>query len=347
MEPFIVLVQHQQVFHPVPSSGFINSRNIAFSKAVLRAKVELLKLSGESITTQKNFSLVNKLKNGNDQDAIQKASLVDKMEALADKSLDNALVEVGVNELEVEKMNQEQKEKKFEEKYYYYVASLVSSMIRGIVIYKIVEGEIGNNDYQVAVCIEYSLENQNFSARFKELGATPETLESSLIKKIENAEQSKLIPKLGAQIITDSLGNRYIVGFGQSSLPKQSSRQSTFDNIGYQKAKLNALENIKSLIAENLIGKQSEEDIEKILEYSSGEQGYYSENTFIEMIESKKSSLKLNTLEIKRWKGTHPANSESVYGSVVILLKENIIPKTTTGNNDKTTKGNFLESQDF
>src|SRR3954452_2030730 len=45
------------------SSGFINSRNIAFSKAVLRAKVELLKLSGESITTQKNFSLVNKLKN--------------------------------------------------------------------------------------------------------------------------------------------------------------------------------------------------------------------------------------------------------------------------------------------
>jgi len=331
----------------VPSnapSGFVVSRNIAFAKAVLRAKIEMLKISGESVTTQKKFSLVNNLKNSEDPDAIQKATIIDKLQLLESKSIDNALIQAGVSELEVEKLNQPQKQKVFEEKYYNYVASLVSSMIKGISIFKIVEGEVGHNDYQVAVCIKFSIANENLAANYKSLGATDETLKSGLITRLIEIESNKLIPKLGAQIIEDSFGNRYIIGFGQSSIQQVNARQSAFENMGYQKARLNAIDNIKTLLSEDLIGKQSEEDIEKIVQFKGGEQSFYTENNFNEMIDSKKSSLVLNTLELRRWKSNHPMNKEVVYGSIVVLLKNGVTPNIEM---KPTVKGKFIESEDI
>ena len=308
---------------PSNRSGFINSRNIAFAKAELRAKMEILKLAGEVVTSERNSTLIANSKSGEDPDAKTKASTLEKAAAVVDKSLDKALVELGMSESEVAGMNGSDKKKAYNETFYSYVSSYVASMIKGVSVVKMVEGEVGSNDYEVAVCVKYSPENQSAVSNLNNLGANDITLNSSIVSKLKSLPADKLISKLGAQFFKDENGNRFVVGFGQSPVRKSESRQSNFVSIARKKSRLKAVENIKNLLAENIIGKEISESIEKITEYQNGEENIYTEDNFSELIESKRSSVKMNTLKIKDWDGVHPVSNTRVIGSIVILTESN------------------------
>lgn len=335
---------------PVNKNGFITSRNIAFAKAELRAKVQLLRLTGEVVTSERNSALISKNIQGSDPDAVEKASFLEKVATVADKSLDKALSELGVSETEISKMNQNQKEKRYSENFYNYVSSFVGSMVKGVSVIKIAEGEVGSSDYEVAVCVKYSPEQQSEAANIKNLGASQEIINSSTVNKLRSLSPDKLISKLGAQFFKDENGNRFVLGFGQSSVQKSNTRQSSFINIGRRKSRLQAVENIKNLLAEDLVGKEISETVEKISEFQDGEQGLYTEDNYSELIQSKRSSIKMNTMNIKDWTGTHPISGTMVVGTVVILSESNNINLTTnsiTNKNDATKKSEYKVSEDI
>jgi hypothetical protein len=335
---------------PVNRSGFITSRNIAFAKAELRAKIQILKLSGEVLTSERSSSLVSKNIQGNDPDLAKKASFIEKLATLADKSIDKALSELGVSDGEISSLNQSQKEKRYNENFYNYVSSYVGSMIKGVSVIKIAEGEVGSNDYEVAVCVKYSPEQQSEASNIKNLGASTETINSNVVNNVRSMSSDDLISKLGAQFFKDEKGNRFVLGFGQSSVQKSESRQSNYINIGRRKARLQAVENIKNLLSEDLVGKEISESVEKITEFQDGEQSLYTEDNFSELIQSKRSSVKMNTMNIKDWNGTHPVSNSMVVGTVVILTESNNInfnnTKSTT-NKTGTTKSEFKVSKDI
>jgi len=335
---------------PVNRSGFITSRNIAFAKAELRAKIQILKLSGEVLTSERSSSLVSKNIQGNDPDVAKKASFIEKVATLADKSIDKALSELGVSDGEISSLNQSQKEKRYSENFYNYVSSYVGSMIKGVSVIKIAEGEVGSNDYEVAVCVKYSPEQQSEASNIKNLGASTETINSNVVNNVRSMSSDDLISKLGAQFFKDEKGNRFVLGFGQSSVQKSESRQSNYINIGRRKARLQAVENIKNLLSEDLVGKEISESVEKITEFQNGEESLYTEDNFSELIQSKRSSIKMNTMNIKDWKGNHPVSNSMVVGTVVILTESNNInfnnTKPTT-NKTGTTKSEFKVSKDI
>lgn len=339
---------------PSNKSGFINSRNIAFAKAELRAKMEILRLAGEIVTSERNSTLIANSQSGSDPDASSKATTLEKAAKVVSKSLDNALLELGVSSAEVAGMNETQKEKAYNESFYSYVSSYVATMIKGISVVKVVEGEVGSNDYEVAVCVKFSPENQDFVSKQNSLGANEAVINSSTLAKIKSMPADKLISKLGAQIYKDENGNRFILGYGQSPVRKVQSRQSNFVNIARKKSRLKAIENIKNLLAENILGKEISESVEKITEYQSGEEGIYTEDNFSELIKSKRSSVELNTLVIKNWDGVHPVSNSRVIGSVVILVESNNINFDTTpiqGNevnrDAPTVRSEYHESEEF
>ena len=187
----------------------------------------------------------------------------------------------------------------------------------------------------------------------KNLGADQSTLNSSTVKSLKALSSDKLMSKLGAQFFKDENGNRFVIGFGQSSVRKTSSRQSNFVGIAEKKARLKAVENIKNLIAEDIVGKEISENIEKITEYQSGEKGIYTEDNFSELIKSKRSSIKMNTLVIKEWDGVHPVSNTRVIGTVVILAESNNINFQTNSTAKKdnplstTEKSEYHESEDI
>ena len=335
---------------PVNKNGFITSRNIAFAKAELRAKVELLRLTGEVVTSERNSALITRNIQGSDSDAIQKASFIEKVAAVADKSLDKALSQLGVDQSEIAQMNQSQKEKRYSENFYNYVSSFVGSMVKGVSVIKIAEGEVGSSDYEVAVAIKYSPEQQSEAANIKNLGASQEVINSETVNKLRTLSPDKLVSKLGAQFFKDENGNRFVLGFGQSSVQKSNTRQSSLINVGRRKSRLQAVENIKNLLAEDLVGKEISETVEKISEFQDGEQVLYTEDNYSELIQSKRSSIKMNTMKIKDWTGTHPISGTTVVGTVVILTESNNINLTKNTAIDKkgeTKKSEYKISEDI
>jgi len=325
---------------PVNKNGFITSRNIAFAKAELRAKVQLLRLTGEVVTSERNSALISRNIQGSDPDAIQKASFIEKVAAVADKSLDKALSQLGVDQSEIAQMNQSQKEKRYSENFYNYVSSFVGSMVKGVSVIKIAEGEVGSSDYEVAVAIKYSPEQQSEAANIKNLGASQKVINSETVNKLRTLSPDKLVSKLGAQFFKDENGNRFVLGFGQSSVQKSNTRKS----------RLQAVENIKNLLAEDLVGKEISETVEKISEFQDGEQALYTEDNYSELIQSKRSSIKMNTMKIKDWTGTHPISGTTVVGTVVILTESNNINLTKNTAIDKkgeTKKSEYKISEDI
>lgn len=332
---------------PSNSSGFIASRNIAYARAELRAKIDILRLSGEQITSERSSTLIDRAVSGQDPDAQQKASMLQKAMRVVDAGLDKALVELGVSQSEIAKMNQQEKERVYEETFYNYVSSFVSGLIRGITTLQIVEGDAGGNDYQIAVLVKYDPEIQNLAARFPELGASQEQLNSSVVNQLRNIDPSELITKMGAQIFRLPDGSRVLIGYGQSSFRAAESRQSNQERIAYSRARLQAVENIKNMIAEDLISKEVSESIEKVVEYADGTGNMYTEENFSELIESRASTINLNTFELRQWKATHPVSDHIVTGSIVILT-ERISGQATgsqRGQTSTTEKSELLESK--
>lgn len=333
---------------PSNRSGFINSRNVAFQKAELRAKIQILRLSGEEITSQRNSALISKNVQGSDPDAIQKASIIDKTLKVVDSSLDRALEELGVSQKEISQLNKTQKEKRYSEVFNNYVSSYVGSFIKGVTVIKVLEGEVGSNDYEVAVAVKYSPEQQSEAANIESLGASKETLNSNIVNSIRSISAEKLVSKLGAQLFKDENGNRFILGFGQSAVQSSDSRQSTMINIGRRKARLLAVENIKNFLAEDLVGQEISETVEKITEFQDGTSSIFTEDNFTELIESRRTTVTLNTLNIRDWDGVHPVSNTRIVGSVVILTEsQNVNFLGGTSASNVTQKSEYLESENL
>ncbi len=332
---------------PSNKTGFINSRNVAYSKAEMRAKMEILKLAGEVVTNERNSTLIANSKSGDDPDANSKATILEKAASVVGKSLDKALIELGMSDAEVAGMNGSDKQKAYNESFYSYVSSYVASMIKGISVVKIVEGEVGSNDYEISVCVKYSPENQSLASNAEDLGADKSTLNSSTVQNIKVLSSDKLISKLGAQFFKDENGNRFVLGFGQSPVRKTKSRQSNFVNIARKKARLKAVDNIKNLLADDMVGKEISENVEKITEYQDGEEGIYTEDNYSELIKSKRSSVKMNTLKIKDWDGVHPVSNTRVIGTIVILTESNNINFQTNSSADKDDSGGTTKQSEY
>tara|TARA_B110001450_G_C17664302_1_gene498801 strand:- start:2756 stop:4126 length:1371 start_codon:yes stop_codon:yes gene_type:complete len=347
----IYVVVGESTVIPSNKNGFINSRNIAFSKALLKAKMKILGVQEQIITTEKESNFISRLKDGNDPDLSKKASFLEKIGKLANQSVDQALIKLGMDETDVMVMNQNQKEKAFSDSFRKQVSSCVASMIRGISIVKVAEGEIGDNNYEIAICVKYSPEDQALSSNQNELGAGKDIQNSEAIKKIRSLSPEKLITMLGAKFYTDENGNRFALGFGQRSVRKSTRRQSTFEDMAQDQSILDAKENLSNLLAEDIIGKEIQEDIEKETEYQDGEYSIYTETNFSRLIKSKKRSIKMSTITIKNWSGVHPVSNTKIMGSIVLLTEKNsvnfnknTIKKVPNNSNEKTKSSNVYES---
>lgn len=336
-------------------SGFITSRNIAYSRALLKAKTGILFLLGETVRSEKNLSdYGNDGSGGSDPDLYKKASTLDKIKEVASKSLDRALEELGADKSEIMQMNQDQKEKMYSYEYGQLLETYGASMMNGVTTVKIVEGDSGN-DYQVAVCIKFSPEQSAEAANQQSLGASKEIFNSNAIKKLQNISSDKLVSNMGAQLFKDDNGKRFLVGFGQASVKKVNRNQSRLEMSGYRKARLRAISQIKDFLSEDLVFQEIQEEAEKSIQYFDGTSSEYFVDKMNLLIEAKSTTIKMSTLPIRQWKGVHPISKNVVVGQIIVLTEDNTIdfakPKGKSANKtnkkSSTKKSKFLESSDL
>lgn len=315
----IYVVAAATTARPSNMPGFVNSRNVAYSIAELTAKMELLRMAGEQITSGRGFTMIEDIIEGEDPDAKSKASMLDKAMKVMDKSLDKALEYVGVSEEEIKEMNQSKKKAVFEQNFNETVKSLVAGMVKGCATVMVAEGDAGGDDYQVAIVMKYSPEYQSLAATIQNNSAfqVPVGKVKNSVDKFKNMSTEKLVGYMGSKVTFNSNGEMVIFGFGQQEVRSSSSRQSAAFSRAYSQARLKAVNNVKNFVAEDIVANESLQNIEKLREYDDGEQAYFSRQKWQQAVEAKESTLNLATVEIRQWKAKHPISGHDIAGYVV------------------------------
>ena len=311
----------------VPSnrSGFIASRNVAFRKAVLIAKSEFIRAQGMKISSEEGLTVLDNYIEGTDPETQKKASFLQKLGKLANQSVDKALLELGVSQTEVSKMNQSAKEAMFREEYRQKGLQFAAGMLKGLSVCKIVEGEVGGSDYQVAVLVKYSKENQALAAMIQDDINYQLDLQkpSKTLNKIKNSEPKDLLPRMGVLTTVDKNGQSVILSYGQSEIRKTSSRQSAAESRAFAQAANIARDNLKNFVAQDIALEEITENAEVLSDYSDGTSDFFSQNKFEQSIKSKMSSVEnLRSYEMKRWKAQHPQSGHMVAGVVIAWSKD-------------------------
>ena len=321
----IYVVAAATTARPSNMSGFINSRNVAYSIAELSAKMSLLRMAGEQITSGRGFQMIEDIVEGEDPDAVQKASMLQKLGTLADKSLDKALAAVGVSEAEIAKMNQNKKKAVYEQNYNETVRSLVSGMVKGCAVVRIVEGDAGKDDYQVAVCMKYSPEFQSLASAIRngKVGNIPAAKVKPSRQQIVNMSPAELVQRMGVWITYNEKGEMVVYGFGQQEVRDSGSRQSAAYSRAYSQARLAAVNNIKNFVAEDLVATESMSNTEKLREYADGTNAYFSQQKWEQAVKAKESTLNIATEQVRQWQGKHPVSGHQVAGCVVAWTPSN------------------------
>ena len=149
------------------------------------------------------------------------------------------------------------------------------------------------------MCIKYSPEQQAEAHNQQALGASKEVFNSKTLEKLRTLEPEKLISKLGAQIFKDENGNRFLVGFGQTSVQKFNKNQSRRIQMGERKARLDALQNMKNFLGEDLVTKEIRSISEKDIQYADNSQEYFSEDSYRTLINSKTSTSDIQSTPLE------------------------------------------------
>lgn len=350
----IYVVAAATTARPSNMSGFVNSRNVAYSIAELSAKMSLLRLAGEQITSGRGFQMLEDIVEGEDPDAVKKASLLQKLGKIADKSLDKALSALGVSEEEIAKMNQSKKKAVYEQNYNQTVRSLVSGMVKGCAVVRIVEGDAGKDDYQVAICMKYSPEFQSLSAAIRngEVDRIPASKIKPTRQQIMNMSPDELIQRMGTWVTFNEQGEMVIYGFGQQEVRDSGSRQSAAYSRAYSQARLAAVANIKNFVAEDLVATETTESTEKLREYADGTNAYFSQQKWEQAVKAKESTLNIATEQVRQWQGVHPVSGHKIAGYVVAWTPSNAAKAADLSNqfaperSSKASKKSASEGQE-
>ena len=300
--------------------GFITSRRIAFEKAELKAKIDILRLSGETITSERGMETLDQFTDGIDPDLTKRATFLQKLMGVADKSADAALKLLGATDEEMAAMNAKDKEILLKEDFASRSASIVASMLSGCTTYKILEGDAGGDDYQVAVCVKYTPELRKLAAIVKrdvKYQLDPKKARNSF-SKIVNMPVEKLIMNLGTKVMFNEKGQMVVFGFGQKELRASRKRASAALQRAQSAARLEAATAIKNFVAEDLVGEEMIETIEKYREYADSTEAAYQSEKWEQRIQAKSTTLEnLAVSTVRKWKGKHPLSGHDVAGVVV------------------------------
>ena len=282
-------------------------------------------MAGEQITSGRGFQLLEDIIEGEDPDAQQKATMLQKAAKVADKSLDKALSELGVSDDEIRKMNTAKKKAVYEQNFNQTVRTLVAGMVQGCAVVRIAEGESGGDDYQVAVCIKYSPEFQSLASLIKEggNGSIPMGAAKSSRNKIMSMSPNDLVMKMGVWVTYNERGEMVIYGFGQQEVREVGSRQSAAFSRAYSQARLQAINNVKNFVAEDIVANEVMQNVEKLAEYADGTNAYFSRTKWQQAVKAKETTLNIATEQVRQWKGVHPTSNTNVAGYVVAWTYSN------------------------
>lgn len=299
----VYVIASQTTMRTSSQTNFIQSRNNAYQIAEMKAKTSFMKLAGELIVSGRGYDILSEA----------------------------GVAEESVSNLESDSKSYSESSLTKQE-YYSKVLSMAAAMVQGCAVVRIAEGEVGNGNYEIAVCVKYCPEYQKFSELIKHggVGAVPSGKAKDSMSTIQEMNTEDLVYRLGVWQTYDKNGKMIIFGFGQSEVGKNMAAYE----IAKDKARLIAVDNIKHFVAEDLASAEMMESSEASAEYSSvnendgnsdnsGFSSYFSSDKYEAHIKSAETSFNITTNTVRSWSAKHPANGKEIAGTIVVWTYEN------------------------
>lgn len=305
------------------SPAYMSSRINAFDKAMMYAKKQMAEYIGVEIQSNivtdyaEGESPTKRKKRQTDAAAaLEEPGLFEKTEALINAKLDQLLEEEGVDltqpvpeEVVQKVLTSEEFEKT--------IKSVSKARIVGLQTYKVFEESPNGAKGQIGVVAVYSdklhqMANALFSGNFSNLpkGAP----KKAIVKQIPN-DVNVLLSTFGVQQKTDENGQLVLVAFGQG-VPKTKSSRSI--DAAYEKAKLDAMGNLRSFAGEIVLVEGEVSKYESVKELEDGMDQYENEEFFRDKVEAKAKSLKISGIQkVHHWQSIHPLTNKPVVGVVI------------------------------
>lgn len=134
---------------------------------------------------------------------------------------------------------------------------------------------------------------------------------------------SELVMRLGVLVTYNERGEMVVYGFGQQEVRETGSRQSAAYSRAYSQARLQAINNIKNFVAEDLVANEIMESVEKLREYADGSNAYFSSSKWEQAVKAKMTTLNIATEQVRQWKGVHPTSNTGIAGYIVAWTYSN------------------------
>ena len=135
--------------------------------------------------------------------------------------------------------------------------------------------------------------------------------------------ESDLLKRMGVWITYDENGKMVVYGFGQQEVRETGARASAATSRAYNQARLQAVNNIKNFVAEDIVANESMQNVEKLREYADGTEAYFSRQKWEQAVKAKETSLNIATEQVRQWKAIHPLSNTTVVGYVVAWTPDN------------------------
>jgi len=333
--------------------GFILSREIAFQKALLRAKQELIEYLDTTISTDlvtefnepsqkrqeaafedaKNQGI--QLQSTVDLGQTFGADLANYSNTLTGGAFDKSVAAFTDNgdkllKLEVNKRLKEKgldptqpidtqvlKEVMGTDSFKRAIRAVSKSRISGIQVYKTFEALPPGKDGEIGVVILQS----------KRLTQLADSIFTGNSKLAPGASMGKplsqqiprdkklLVGTFGAKFVKDNRNQWCLLSYGQAQ-PK--SEKSRYINSAIKKAKLNAMAMIRQFAGEMAQSETTKEDSEDITDFVDGTQEIELNEEFVDKMKTSAAAKSISGMsQVKTWSQKHPLSGHLISGSVV------------------------------
>jgi hypothetical protein len=305
---FYISVGQGVIAAPRDSGAYMTSRLIAFEKALLEAKKEMVQYMESRVAKE---VLSDYQEGGVDNAEVAPGS--DKSASLLAGAVNDELARQGVESRSPEasaKVRQLLSSSTFRSS----IRTVAQARILGLQVFKSFEASPSGRQGQIGVICIHSDKLQDMAeAMWSGAPIPPQSPKPPLIDQVPS-EREVLLSSYGVQQKTDEQGNLVLVAFAQAK-PVSSSVNS--ENAAYDKAKTNALGLLRQFAGESAHVATSTKNAESIREMEGSAIDYSNETTYRSQIQSYAEEMSISGVAVlKRWSAVHPLTGEKVVGIV-------------------------------
>lgn len=312
---FFISVGRAAIKAPRNHKNYINSRVLAFNKAMLDAKAQMAEYLGAEILTETSRAIAEGAA-ARPAPLTETDQVADKLKQLMIAKLNKKLADEGIDPVTDpakaksalgEIVNSDEMKK--------FASVAARAEMIGIQACCSFEGTPAGKSGQIGVIAIWSPKLQAMAASILTGAPVPQVGAKVPVAQQISSDPATLISTFGVQQKIDESGDLVLVSFGQAGAASESD---TSAEIARDKARIAAMAALREFAGEQVAVATDVLNAESTTEFENAGEEYVDESSYQKKIRAAAARMNISGIApLKTYKFPHPINGKTVYGCIV------------------------------